>query len=359
MGTATLPALFVNQTEGLDLKARVAQNPGLQVAMDFVGVTAFPARTDLSDFSSRGPSVGSALKPDLAAVGEEIVTGAQNTYTSGNSYSPSGFIDTAGTSFSTPLTAGAAAVLKAARPGLTVPQYRSLLINGAAPATVAAGVAAIPSQAGAGILNLAAAVGGTVAAYPTALNLGTGATIHSTTQLALSNVGTATDTYTIQAIPTGNGPAPAVANGSLSLAPGASQQVPVSLDAAGLPPGEYSGLLVVSGTASGTVSNVPYWFAVPGSDPAGISILYQDFFDYARSSSVQAVVFRVVDAAGLPYTGSLQPQWAVAGSGTVRNMYSVGDIPGTYAVDIRTGTASMALSLTIGPVTESVFIPVI
>ena len=67
--------------------------------MDFSGASAFPARTDVSSFSSRGPSVGSALKPDLAAVGEEIVTGAQNTYSGGESYSPSGFIDTNGTRF--------------------------------------------------------------------------------------------------------------------------------------------------------------------------------------------------------------------------------------------------------------------
>ncbi len=359
VGTATLPALFVNQSDGVDLKSRVAQNPGLQVAMDFVGVTAFPARTDVTDFSSRGPSVGSALKPDLAAVGEEIVTGAQNSYPSGQSYSPSGFIDTAGTSFSTPLAAGAAAVLKAARPGLTVQQYRSLLINGAAPATAGVGVAATPSLAGAGILNLAAAVSGTVAAYPTSLSFGAAATIHSTVQLSLSNVGTATDTFTLQVVPGGSGPAPAISTVSLSLDPGVSQQVPVTLDAVGLAPGEYSGNLLVTGTASGTVSSIPYWFAVPGSDPAGISILYQDYFDYQRSFSAQAVVFRVVDAAGLPYTGSLVPQLTVAGSGTVRNMYSAGDIPGTYAVDIRTGTLSMQLSFTIGGVTESVYIPVI
>src|ERR1035437_1332287 len=142
VGTATLPALFVNQTEGAGLKARAAQDAGVQVALDFVGVTAFAARTDISFFSSRGPSVGSALKPDLVAVGEEIVTGAQNSYSSGESYSASGFIDTNGTSFSTPLVAGAAAVLKAARPGLTVQQYRSLLINGAATATAGEGVAA-------------------------------------------------------------------------------------------------------------------------------------------------------------------------------------------------------------------------
>ena len=359
--TATLPALFVNQSEGADLKARVAQNSGLQVAMDFVGITAFAARTDVSDFSSRGPSVGSALKPDLAAVGEEIVTGAQNSYPSGQSYSASGFIDTAGTSFSTPLVAGAAAVLKAARPGLTVPQYRSLLINGAAPATASQGVAASLSQAGAGILNLAAAVGGTVAALPTSLSFGAATTIHNTLQLSLSNVGPATDTYTIQAVPAGNGPAPSIATSSLSLDPGAAQQVPVSLDASGLAPGEYTGYLQVSGTASGTVSNIPYWFAVPGSQPVGISILYQDYIDSARSSSAQAVVFRVVDAAGLPYTGSLRPQFTVAGSGTVRAFYSAGNIPGTYAVDIGTGagTGTMQLNFTVGTATASVYIPVI
>src|ERR1019366_9106110 len=174
---ATLPALFVNQSEGADLKTRVAQDSGLQVAMDFVGITAFAARTDVSSFSSRGPSVGSALKPDLAAVGEEIVTGAQNSYTSGESYSASGFIDTNGTSFSTPLMAGAAAVLKGARPGLTVPQYRSLLINGAAPATASQGVAAsLPPQlteSGSGTLRALYSAGDIPGTYAVDIRTGT------------------------------------------------------------------------------------------------------------------------------------------------------------------------------------------
>ena len=55
--------------------------------------------------------------------------------------------------------AGAAAVLKGARPGLTGQQYRSLLVNNAT------GVAGTVSQAGAGVMNLAAAVSGTIAAW--------------------------------------------------------------------------------------------------------------------------------------------------------------------------------------------------
>jgi subtilisin family serine protease len=355
VGSATLPALFVNQADGLDLKARAAQDSGLQVTMDFSGAIAFPARTDVSSFSSRGPSVGSALKPDLAAVGEEIVTGAQSSYSSGESYSASGFLDTAGTSFSAPLAAGAAAVLKAARPGLTGQQYRSLLVNGAMHATVSDGVAATVSQAGSGILNLLAAVGGTVAAYPTSLNFGTG---HSTVSLSLSNVGSALDTFTLKAVHSGNAPAPVIAAASVVLDAGASQQVAFTLDAGGLVPGEYSGYVTVSGTASPAVAKIPYWFAVPGGDPVGISVLYQDYYDAVRTSSTQAVVLRIVDAAGLPYTGALRPSITLAGSGSVRGFYRTGTIPGTYAVDVRTGTANMQLTFTIGNVTETVVIPV-
>ena len=358
VGAATLPALFVNQSDGLAVLSDLTQNPGLQASLDFTGVTSFPAPTDLSDFSSRGPNLASALKPDMVAVGEAIVTGAQDTYPSGESYSASGFIDTAGTSFSTPLAAGSAAVLKGARPGLTGQQYRSLLVNSATAAT-ALGAPATVSQAGAGMLNLAAAVSGTLAANPTSLSFGTGSgALHGTLPLSLSNVGTTTDTFTLQVVPTGNSPAPVVATSSFSLDPGNSQQIPVTLDTSGLTAGEYFGYILVSGTITSNVTRIPYWFAVPGATPAAIAVLYQDYSDAVRTSSSQAVVLRVVDAAGLPYTGDLRPQIAVSGSGTVRTLYNPGDIPGTWAVDIRTGTTNMQLTFTIGTLTQSVTIPV-
>jgi subtilisin family serine protease len=349
VGTATLPALFISQSDGLDLKARLAQNPAMQVSLDFVGATAFPADTNLSDFSSRGPSVGSAMKPDLVAVGEEIVTGAQNTFTNGESYSPSGFIDTAGTSFSAPLAAGAIAILKSARPGLTVAQYRSMLINSGT------SIASTISQSGTGIMNVAAAMSANVAALPTSLNFGTQG---GTLQLALSNIGTTGDTFTIQVTPADGAPAPALSTTLVQLDPGASQQIPVMMNGSGLAPGEYSGYLVVTGAASQTIARIPYWFAVQGSNPVGISVLYQDFYDPIRTTSQQAVVIRIVDASGLPYTGSATPQISISGPGTVRAFYRLGDIPGTYAVDIRTGTSSMDLTFTIGSVSTDVTIPV-
>jgi subtilisin family serine protease len=360
VGAATLPAMFVNQADGADLTARVAASPGLVAMLDFAGETAVPVRTDLTSFTSRGPNIGSAMKPDIVAVGEEIVTAAQDSFPSGESYDPSGFIDTAGTSFSTPLAAGAAAVLKAARPGLAMQQYRSLLINSAGPATSGPGVPATVQQAGAGVLDVAAALSGTVAAYPTALNFGTGSgAIGSTLNLTLSNVGTVSDTYSIGVLPVGNSPAPALSTNSVQLDPNGSQALSATVNASGLAPGEYQGYLQVTGTATSNVTTIPYWFAVPGTAPAGITILHQDYSDLTRSMSYGAVVFRIVDVAGLPYTGSLTPQIAMtAGGGTIREAYRAGDIPGTYAVDIRAGTSTMQLNISIAGMTQAVFIGV-
>lgn len=360
VGGATLPAMFINRTDGLDLKARIAANSGLQVSLDFVGTSQFPQRPDLAVFSSRGPSIGSAMKPDLMAVGDQIVTAAQNTYSQGQSYDASGFINTGGTSFASPLAAGAAAVLKGARPGLTVRQYRSLLINNASPATAGPGLPATVQQGGAGLLNVAAALSGTVVAYPTSLNFGTGpGAINNTLNLVISNAGTASDTFSINVLPTGNSPAPSLSANSVQLDPNASQTISATVNTSGLAPGEYQGYLQVAGTASSTTASIPYWFAVPGSDPVGISILYQDYTDKAGSSSNQAVVFRITDIAGLPYTGSLIPTVTMSlGGGRIKSKYQAGDIPGTYAVDIRAGSSLMEIDIAVGSVTQAVFIGV-
>jgi hypothetical protein len=122
--------------------------------------------------------------------------------------------------------------------------------------------------------------------------------------------------------------------------------------------GRVSRWVQVSGTVNSSVITIPYWFAIPGGTPAGISILYQDYYDAIRTSASQAVVFRVVDVAGLPYAGSMRPHISIGGAGSLRNLYRAGTIPGTYAVDIRTGTGNMELDITIGGITESVVIPV-
>jgi len=44
-----------------------------------------------------------------------------------------------------------------------------------------------------------------------------------------------------------------------------------------------------------------------------------------------------------------------AGGGSIRRAYLAGDIPGTYAVDIRAGTSTMQLNISIAGMTQTVF----
>ncbi len=358
LGTATLPALFVTNSDGMALRDQTAEAEDTTAVLDFRGTTEFPMSTTVAGFSSRGPSLGSALKPDLVAVGYEIVTAAQSTYPSGESYSPTGYLDTAGTSFSAPLAAGAAAVLRAARPGLTAGQYRSLLVNTSREAAAEDDSPAPISQAGAGILNLEGAIGGTIAAYPTALNFGTGqGSIETSLNLSLSNLGTAGESYLVNVIPV-TGPAPVPSSNTFSAGSGATSDLRLALSATGLETGEYSGVVEIIPASGGPSVRIPYWYAAPGSTAAGISVLYQKNQVRSGLTTTYAVVFRIVDAAGLPLNG-VTPQVSIAaGGGSLRGVYRAGTVPGTYAVDLRGGTGTMQLNITAGDATQTVFIGV-
>lgn len=77
-------------------------------------------------FSSVGPSYDGRIKPDLAAMGESVLTAY--------SYSSTSFANSSGTSLSCPLTAGAAALLVSAFPDSTPEQIKNALRNTASQA---------------------------------------------------------------------------------------------------------------------------------------------------------------------------------------------------------------------------------
>jgi serine protease AprX len=94
-------------------------------------------------FSSRGPRGDGRMKPDIAAQGDTVVqaTTVGEVYRTGN-----------GTSYSTPIIAGAAALLLSAFPELTAPEIKHLLLSTASQATK-------PDNAlGYGIANVEAAM---------------------------------------------------------------------------------------------------------------------------------------------------------------------------------------------------------
>ncbi|MDQ6760979.1 MAG: S8 family serine peptidase [Acidobacteriota bacterium] len=333
VGAATLPATMVSYQTGIDLKNQLS-NDRLVLTLSFTlgAVSVNPNR--LSSFTSIGPNVDYSIKPDLLAVGSSIYTARPVL---NNGAEDDGFVVESGTSFSSPMVAGAAALLKAARPGLTAPQYRSLLINSATSLNSDKPVGV--QQTGAGILNLEAALKSTTSISPTSVSFGYGfGSVDQTQTLTVTNLGSAADTFSIGVQAASSGPSPTVLANSIQLQPGQSQDVTVQFTDPSLAPGTYQGSFQIQGTQSQVTAAVPYWYGVGSRIPAYITVL--DSPTNGATRSRQTILFRITDAQGIRI--SQLPQVSISsGGGSVLTVNSVGDqIPGADGASVRLGATA-------------------
>ena len=339
VGAATLPAEMISWDDAQAIKQRLAGQDVLLGTESFTlgPVTVSGHRT--TDFTAAGPNVDFGIKPDVMAVGRDVYTATQTSDFNGDMYSPDGFLIVNGTSFSTPMVVGVAALLKGARPGLTVDQYRSLLINTAGTVQGVAGEVVGLQRTGGGLLNAQAALTATATAYPVSLSFGAGGV---DTQMArtvtITNVGAGTETFTVSVEPRNGMPGPAAGLTSVELAAGATADVPVSFVLQGAALGTYEGYLAISGTASGQSIHVPYWYAATEYIPAYVNVMSAT--TSARHGSLQrdAVLFRILDLSGVAITTTMPVVSVESGGGTVGavSVYDT-DVPGLFGVDVRLG----------------------
>ncbi|MDQ2900178.1 MAG: S8 family serine peptidase, partial [Acidobacteriota bacterium] len=336
----SLPAEAMSYSDGLKIQQALAGKPAPNTTLDFL-LRAFPIDTRyLADFTSNGPGPGGSIKPDLLAVGAFVYTAAESTDPKGDVYSPDGYAEVDGTSFSSPLVAGAAALVKGARPGLTAGQYKSLLINNAAPFALTAGGPVNVQQGGAGLLDAAAAYRGTITAEPASLSFGVqGQTTNPVQSVAITNVGAAADTVTISVAPSASrAAAPALSTRTLQLAPGASQNVTFDFSRAPTAPGAYEGVVRLQSGATGIESRIGYFYAVPAS-PKRIQILQSDPSAPAGTFDPEAAFFRVVDENGVALKNTIKPTaYAVSGGGMVLSV-NLRDqlVTDSFAINVRLG----------------------
>ncbi len=336
VGAAALPAVMISNADGLVLKPQAVN--GFAVTVQLVPGAFYTNPAGIASFSARGPNIDFSIKPDVLAVGVNVYTAAEKLDPNGEVYSADGYAIAGGTSFAAPLVAGAAAVVKQARPGLTADQYRSLLINSAAPAWLSPGTAASVQQGGAGVLDVLAALNSTVAAAPVSLSFGAGgSTIDATRSLTLTNVGTVSDTFQIAVAPAGSSaPAPQLSTTSVQLDPGASYTLPVAFQADSLTPGTYEGFIDVQGLQSSVAAHVPYWYGVPSNTPAHITVLSSTASGTAGSRLQNAILFRVTDAIGLPVSGMQPSVTAITPGAQAGSIASVdSSIPNAFAATVR------------------------
>ncbi|MGH9629269.1 MAG: S8 family serine peptidase [Bryobacteraceae bacterium] len=329
VGQARLPAAMVGHADGLEIKARM-QAGVLEAALGFNLTPFFVDPRRLTEGSSRGPGADLAVKPDLVAVGTSIYT-ADLVVNGIPEYQV-----VSGTSLSTPMVAGAAAVLKAARPGLRSEQYRSLLVNSASVFSFDSLAPAAVQDAGAGGLNLDSAVASGMTVSPVSIGWGAGGgTADLTRTITLANTSSAADTFTVAAQAFGGGPAPAVTPESVSLKPGTSGAIAARFLFTGLAPGVYQGFLVVRSTATALESRIPYWYAVRSETAKEILVLEAP--GSGLTSSTQEFLVRATEPSGVPLTAD-PTITQISGGGTVISVDSMGGrYPGFYEVTVQLG----------------------
>ncbi|KAI8321006.1 subtilisin-like protein [Martensiomyces pterosporus] len=161
----TIPAVIITMEDGQYILTGLS-NGNVTVKAPKSEVVTAPSTTggQMSDFSSYGPSPELDIAPLISAPGGNIFS----TYP----LKLGGYASLSGTSMATPYISGTIALLKQARPDLTVQQIREILFTSAKPLTDSAtGKNIHPYHSGAGLVNIYDAITSRVTIDPPSIAL--------------------------------------------------------------------------------------------------------------------------------------------------------------------------------------------
>ena len=393
------PVVMISNGDGVNLKNYIDGRTNQAVTIDLAGaetslstinsqqgITPAVAQNQLASYSSFGPAPDGSIKPDLVATGGDdpnAIFGA-GMYAAAQNYDPNGFLYSVnryaaadGTSFATPLVAGAAALVKQAHPKYTVAQIKSALVNfSAQDTTTDDSTQPVNVQGvGAGRLDAGAAAGAAVGVQPATVSFGylkTGTTLPITKSLTVTNPGSAAVTLSVAVVASAaaigacgqvapaSAATVAVDQTSLAVAAGGSATLKVTLSGSVPGPGAYSGQVKMQ--ASGVTLYVPYLFLVGDGVPC--NILPYVGGEGVPGADAGASFVQVLDTWGVPVVGtpvtfgasqgamtfnSVPGEPACTGSGTASAVCNtdnygfayadivLGNSPGTPAITIRAG----------------------
>ncbi|MDE0101253.1 MAG: S8 family serine peptidase [Bryobacterales bacterium] len=305
-----IPAYMVGASSGAAIRAHL-ETPGATVSLNPV-----VSRTDSTwDYvalsSSVGPNVSLGLKPDLVAPGENVLSASPRFSHEGVLFAPSGYRESSGTSLSAPAVSGAAALVWEAFPMLDSRQVASSLINSADPMALQTPRAPRILEAGAGLLDIGAALHASAVVVPPSISFGKvereGMPVRR--QLVITNKARESQVFRVSVRASDpDSLARLTFNGASSLRillPGhRSVRVRVALQGSKPLPGLYEGRISVVSLNDGAELTVPFIYAVSDGDPANAVILRG-----RRETGIQGgtasefVVARLTDQFGIPIGG--------------------------------------------------------
>ncbi len=365
--SSLIPTFEVSNSDGLNLKNYVDANPNNNsVTIDPGGSEQNDSadQNELAVYSSLGPGLtcstpgagcvgNSPIKPDLVAVGGDdyfgnfVYTAAQSYDPQGDVYSSNGYAPVAGTSFSTPMVAAAAAMIKQQNPKATLAQIRSALINTATQdVQTDDGVVAVGDSSaievdvqgyGGGKLDVAHALQATVSVSPVSLSFGVVQSLPQTIPLQITNTGSGAVNLNLSYAAAADESTTATVTfntSSFSLAAGASKTVNATLSGTLPSTEEWSGFVSIQG--SGISLTVPVMYLVPNGLQCQSCNLnpYAGYFDGIVGTTVPGALYvQATDDFGVPLANAPVQFSVQSGGGSVVNASTVTDAYGYAYAD--------------------------
>ena len=310
LGSTDIPAFFVGGSDGEAIRQAMAESPE-PLTLDPTPLAAEDDWEYVVVPSSRGPTLALHPKPDLVAPGQVVLTAVPRYNNQGVLFAPSGFRTQSGTSFAAPVVAGAAALVRQAYPSLDAREVSSALINSARPMLLEDGAIAPIVSAGAGTLDIQAALRSNAAVVPASLGFGSLQNspfpIRRTLQVRNKSGRSQGFLLTVEPQESDAGPALTIAGRSaavIRVAPRASSSVRLTLGGRHPQPGAYQGRLRISSLAGNGDVLVPYLYVMGDNEPYN-ALRFQGASEVgtAGEAATKNVVARVVDQYGAPVTG--------------------------------------------------------
>lgn len=328
----TLPILAVPGEAASEILDGLASGRDATVSLASSTRVANASLLDVAAFSSGGVAFDGRVRPDVVAPGVGLRTADPG----------GGYATATGTSAAAAVTAGAAALVAHARPGLTALELKGILVGAAG--QLARGSAPLPVTAqGAGLVDPSRAAAAELAVVPAALAFGRtdGPGWSEVQPLTVSNVSSRELTVHFGVAPDAAGEPLAFSAepGSLTLAPGASAEARIGVEATSDIARGASGVLVVSADGAQPV-RVPWAIArrAAGGGPlvGDVHLSHREFAPSAIAPVVLAFragrVDDTPDGEAIEPVGLLEVElWTAEGTrlGVLARLRDV--LPGRYA----------------------------
>lgn len=341
--TTDIPAYMIGAADGAALASRLAA-AAVEITIDPTLYAQEVAWNQVAPFSSRGPSPGLNLKPDIAAPGAFLYSAAQRFDANGDAFHPSGFTQVDGTSFAAPVIAGAAALVWQANPTWTALEVKSALVNTALADVIEDGGPARVGSVGAGLVRIPSALQPIAAVYPATVSFGwlPNATFPVEREIEVTNRTNAAKSYRIAVVPRDPDPVGGVRidglqQVSFQLPPDYLIRLPVSLTARPAP-GSYEGILRLTLESGQGSLSIPYLYVVGDNTPHNaFALAGTGVTGAAGEPNPELLIVKVVDRHGAPVANLPMDFAVVEGGGRIHAADSQTDLFGVIGADVDLG----------------------